>query len=201
MPATDARNPQPGCSCEACSGAEISVRSNGIVGPTETWTVDQLMDQLITGYAWSGAGAAPVQVTYSFPSSAATYGGDYAPGSQSELGGFSPLTPAQIEAAASALELWTDVANIEFVEVAGDADIRFGNTTTGIDFAHAYLPFHGYGGDVWLNPTQSGNQQLGIGEYGRLTLIHEVGHALGLDHANTYNGSTNQDNPTHNFDS
>jgi serralysin len=142
-----------------------------------------------------------VRVTYSFPTSVATYGTDYAPGSQSELGGFNPFTQTQREVAINALNLWADVANVEFQQVAGNADIRFGNTTTDIDFAHAYFPTTGRGGDVWVNSAYAPNHRLAFGEYGHETLIHEIGHALGLDHANNYNGSTTQDNPTHNFDS
>ncbi len=130
MPATDGRNLQPRCGCSACSGAELGALRRDVLGPTETWTVEQLMDQMISGWSWPGAGSGPVQVTYSFPSSAAGYGTDYPQGSQSELGGFSPFTEAQRALAVEALALWADVANVQFVEVSGNADIRFGNTTT-----------------------------------------------------------------------
>jgi serralysin len=201
MTATDGRNLQPRCGCSACSGAQPGSQRSDVLGPTATWTVDQLMSQMISGQAWPGAGSGPVMVTYSFPTSVASYGTDYAPGSQSELGGFNPFTQAQREVAIEALNLWSDVANVQFQEVSGNADIRFGNTATAIEFAHAYFPTTGNGGDVWINSSRQANQELGFGQYGRLTLVHEVGHALGLNHANNYNGSTTQDNPTHNFDS
>lgn len=201
MPATDGRHLQPRCSCNACAAGARDDGRSGARGPTANWTVEQLMSQMINGRAWSGSGAGPVRVTYSFPTSVASYGTDYAPGNQSELGGFSPFTQAQREMAINALNLWADVANVEFQEVTGAGDIRFGNTTTQINAAHAYFPNTGAGGDVWVNPAYAPNRELGFGQYGHETLIHEVGHALGLNHANNYDGSTTQDNPTHNFDS
>ena len=177
MPATDGRNLQPRCSCNACSGAPGATPRGDALGPTASWTVDQLMSQMISGQAWTGSGAGPVRVTYSFPTSVASYGTDYAPGSQSELGGFNPFTQAQREVAINALNLWADVANVEFQQVAGNADIRFGNTTTDIDFAHAYFPTTGRGGDVWVNSAYAPNHRLAFGEYGHETLIHEIGHA------------------------
>jgi serralysin len=85
------------------------------------------------------------------------------------------------------------VAAVSFVETSNaGGDIRFANTTTGPGVAWAYYPTAGQGGDVWVNPNYYYNGQLNPDDYGYLTLIHEVGHALGLSHPGDYNAGSGQ---------
>jgi serralysin len=114
------------------------------------------------------------------------------------LNGFSAFSDAQRVAARQAIETWDELIAVEFIETeAAKADINFMNTTTGPIQASAYLPYNygaAYGtvaGDVAVNPTQISNQQFDEGEYGLTTLIHELGHSLGLEHPGRYNFSAN----------
>ncbi|HET6519628.1 MAG TPA: M10 family metallopeptidase C-terminal domain-containing protein [Geminicoccaceae bacterium] len=200
MLAANGRETQPRCSCPACSGAARGTGGEN----TQQWTVEQTLQWMTQRGAWAGAGSGPLTLTYSFPTSPDQYGADYGAGSgtNGEMPGFRALTEAQRAAARQALALWADVANVRFVEVEGGGGaIRFANTTTGPDYAWAYYPSTaGSSGDVWINPNQAVNSQLSLGTFGYETFIHELGHALGLNHAADYNGASAPTEPVHNFD-
>jgi serralysin len=157
------------------------------------------IDSLIYGYKWGGSTAGQgITLEYSFGTATSVW--STAPQSQGGYGaavsgggdpwtGYAPLTAAQTTAARAALQQWANVANIRFVEVGETAssvgDIRFAQTThtDGDESAHAGLPGGGAsGGDVWLQKLVATNSQVSPGQFGYKTLLHEVGHALGLKH-------------------
>lgn len=138
-------------------------------------------------------------------------GGTTTSGFASLISGFSALSANQRVAARDAIQSWDDLISVKFVETsAADGDINFMNTTTGPAQASAYLPYD-YGaltysngdpvlndkgetvtyreiaGDVYINPNQASNQIFDEGQYGLTTLIHELGHSLGLEHPGSYN--------------
>jgi len=152
-----------------------------------SWTIDQIVANFRRGtYAqsyWS-----PATITYGFATIASAYPQSYGP----EPAQFSPFTSDQQQAAIMALELWTDVANIVITPAAdgNSSNIRFANTTSGPQVSEAFLPqISGYySGDVWVNPDYLPNDSpLVLGGYGFITLLHEIGHALGLPHPGDYN--------------
>jgi serralysin len=122
--------------------------------------------------------------------------------------GFSAFTAEQRAATRESIQLWDDLIAVKFVETSGvNADLAYMNTTTGPIQASAFLPANyspagttrdgnvvesiELAGDVFINPAQASNFQFDEGQYGLTTLIHETGHALGLQHPGNYNFSAN----------
>lgn len=153
---------------------------------------------LLSGSYWGGieVTSRPAIVTFSFPTSAPAY--------DASIGGFTAATVSSFQAfsageqadALAALAEWAAACNIVFVQVApGQGDINFQkvdlDTTSGPSYAGAggigFYPFGDWNfftypsfandldssGDVFMNT------QVPF-VYG--TLLHEIGHALGLKH-------------------
>jgi serralysin len=105
--------------------------------------------------------------------------------------GFSPFNAAQRAEAREAVQLWDDLIAPKFVEKNGiGADIQFGNSADPAQ-AYAYYPGHGvkvssdvFVADPALNPT---NLWFDFNGYGATTLVHELGHTIGLSHPGAYN--------------
>lgn len=101
-----------------------------------------------------------------------------------------PFNASQQQAFRDALEAWSNIANISFVQVAetsslvGEIRAGFSSVLSSTDAAAwAYLPSPDpEAGDLWLDPYYPPNQLLDKGGYGYLTLMHEIGHSLGLGH-------------------
>lgn len=141
------------------------------------------------------------QITYSFLDKGFT--GLYNSPKEAYLGGiaegFLPFTEEQRDAARESLALWDDLIAPSFVEKNGQgaADILFTNTNTGPGQAAAFTPFLNGGsgkytriqGDIFVNQDQPSNFDLDNGGYGQTTLVHELGHAIGLSHTGDYNAS------------
>lgn len=116
---------------------------------------------------------------------------DYYLANDEERNRFIPFNETQQIAARQALQLYSEVSGLNFVEVSdagAGGTIRFGTANMEHGSAHAYLPNnHSKAGDVWLNNSYSPNLDQSNGSHGFHTLIHEIGHTLGLKHPGNYN--------------
>jgi methionine-rich copper-binding protein CopC len=141
------------------------------------FTNAQVFNQLSSGQAWSGA-----TITYSFPSG--TTGLTITDG---EGNSFRAASAAQQAFFSLAIMTWDDlIERTMSLTTSTSSNIEFAYTTTGIDYAHAYFPT---GGTVWFNAAESTLVTAAVGSYGFQTTIHEIGHALGLNHMGDYNGA------------
>jgi serralysin len=143
-------------------------------------------EQLDSGYHWWD----PV-ITYSFPLSD--------PGS--EWDGFNAFTIDQVQMVEMVLALWSDVADITFAPAddSQSAELRFFNVSELPAGGQASFPDEANGVNVHINPThesnltEDGELDTSLGGKALQLLLHEIGHALGLDHPGNYD--FDPDNP------
>jgi len=159
-------------------------------------TGEVAIDALLSGFKWGGEAGTSATVTYSFPwanGASATfsgYNGAAYTKYNEQLFGIG-LSAGQQAAASKALQTWSNVANISFNQVSDTStnvgDIRFAfSSASSLQNAWGYANFPNptlpVGGDVWINSQNATDPIWSTGSTNFYSLIHEVGHAIGLKH-------------------
>ena len=135
-------------------------------------------------------------INYIFPSAIPSYTPD------KDAVGYMGFTATQITRTKEALNYISTLLNIQFISTtnaAQDNTIAFANNTQTDSVGYARYPDKDYflASDVFLNKSTDTTFTLRDGEYQTLTLIHEIGHALGLEHpfSSTDAAGSNSDAP------
>jgi len=168
-----------------------------------SFTNDLAVNSLISGTQWASR-----SISFSFPPATSYWSTDPTVGYGESTGSgepwspyYSPLSSTDINAVRTALKSWANVANITFNETTDNltvvGDLRFAYTYVDAHSnaqAWAYFPLGTpNSGDVWFNDLgTSASEVWTLGSYEYLTVIHELGHALGLKHSFSQTGYNKQ---------
>lgn len=163
-------------------------------------TNDYRVDTLLAGsdIRWGGQnGSAATEITFSFMIALPAYADPAQDGNQ-----FSVMTGEQKTAIREILTSLATQFNIVFIEVPDSqmsyGKLRFGNNLQENTVGYAYYPDQSLGdtaGDLYINNAAQASQtaNIGLGTDAYSTLIHEIGHTLGLKHPGNYNAADNAD--------
>ena len=164
---------------------------NGASGPGSS----QLLTQTFDGTSYNFSGNRNIDAaligsrwtflnqTFSFPTAGSNYVG-YVTGENTT--GFSAFNAAQQTGVRYALNLVSQYTPMTFTEIAETdtthATHRFGNTTV-VGSAYGNFPSDFFAaGDAWFNLGQPFYATPAAGNWGLATIMHEIGHTLGLKH-------------------
>lgn len=159
------------------------------------------LNGLLSDFRWEQSNDAPLLLSFSFVAPGSDFDQEEYeveppnPTTDSEFRAYTDAEKALVRGVIAELET---LANIRFTEVTDSqsTDIRFGISNAGDSAAYAYTPdsmyyldtlapdedieSYGLSGDVWLDTSST------LAEAGEAffvsTVIHELGHALGLSH-------------------
>lgn len=151
---------------------------------TYSLTGDPYIDGLLGETKW-----AVTSFTYSSPTSGSYYERDYGVGEPDD--NFATLNLAQMSTVESTLSMFASFSGLQFSEISethsDSADLRFAMSDTP-STAWAYFPStSAEGGDSWFNNSGGWYDSPTKGNYAHGTFLHEIGHALGLEHPHTDN--------------
>lgn len=139
-------------------------------------TGSAVIDSLMTSARWAGG-----SITFGFTTSASQYGASYGYGETTK--GFQALTNTQMAATRDAMSSWAELINLKITETSGaKADLKIASSSVPAT-AWAYTPgSSAEAGDIWMGTSKNYYNNPVDGNYAKLTILHEIGHALGLNH-------------------
>lgn len=118
---------------------------------------------------------------------------------------FFVLSAAQVAATQAALDEFAAVSDLVFTRINDpgqtttlNATILVGAYFSDSDGAGAYAWFPGsksagsVAGDVWINNESISTTEIPVGSYDYFVFLHELGHAMGLEHPGDYNAAPGQ---------
>ncbi|MBL4790503.1 MAG: hypothetical protein JKY60_16160 [Kordiimonadaceae bacterium] len=148
-------------------------------------TGDARIDALTLDLAYEADADGVTRISFSFPTTSSTFPGGFVVDGTDFLAGFVPILPEAADFLREGVEFISNIANIEFTEVADTGSqfglIRLAGTTfTSPSFVgFAFFPFSSErAGNIILTASAA---NITSSSLQRLTL-HELGHTLGLDH-------------------